>query len=150
VLAAFALPTVIVGAGIASGALAAPAAVLAGAVLGLALVPLAASGRLAGTAGVALAWFAGHALTSWLASPATFVAPLALVLIVAVALLALFAVQAAIVLHPGWKAVRQLYPWAYGGFYVDERVSRALLARWPVPGLPAPAPASSPTYPGVR
>ena len=149
-LAAFALPTATVGAGIASGALASPAAVLAGAVLGLALAPLAASGRLARAAAVALGWFAGHALTTWIASPATFVAPLALVLLVAVALLALFAVQAAIVLRPDWKVVRQLYPWAYGGFYVDERVSRALLARWPVPGVPAPAHALSPTLPGVR
>lgn len=149
-LAAVALPTVIVGAGIASGALAAPAAVLAGAVLGLALVPLAASGRIARAAAVALGWFAGHTVTSWLVSPATFVAPLALVLVVAVALLALFAIQAAIVLRPGWKLVRQLYPWAYGGFYVDERVSRALLARWPVPGSPTPAFALSPTSPGVR
>ena len=140
----------IVGAGIASGALAAPAAVLAGAVLGLALVPLAASGRIARAPAVALGWFAGHTVTSWLVSPATFVAPLALVLVVAVALLALFAIQAAIVLRPGWKLVRQLYPWAYGGFYVDERVSRALLARWPVPGSPTPALALSPTSPGVR
>ena len=149
-LAAVALPTVVVGAGIASGALAAPAAVLAGAVLGLALVPLAASGRIARAAAVALGWFAGHTVTSWLVSPATFVAPLALVLVVAIALLALFAIQAAIVLRPGWKVVRQLHPWAYGGFYVDERVSRALLARWPVPGSPTPALALSPTFPGVR
>ena len=147
-LAAVAVPVAVVGVGTASGALASPAAVLAGAVLGLALVPLTASGRLADAAGVALGWFAGHAVTSWLVSPATFAAPLALVLIVAVALLALFALQAAIVLRPGWKVVRQLYPWAYGGFYVDERISRALLARWPVPGVPSPA--LSPALPGAR
>lgn len=152
VVSALAVPAMVVGAGIASGALAAPAGMLAGAVLGLALVPLAASGRSVGAAAVALGWFAGHAVTSWFVSPATFGAPLALVVIVAVALLALFAVQAAIVLRPDWKVVRKLYPWAFGGFYVDERVSRALIARWPVPGMPAPAPAPalSPTLPGVR
>jgi NAD(P)H-quinone oxidoreductase subunit 5 len=149
-LAAFAVPVLIVGAGVASGALATPAAALAGGVLGLALVPLTASGRLGAALAVALGWFAGHAVASMLVVPATFAVPLALVAAVAVGLLAMFAVQAAIALRPGWPAVRRLYPWAYGGFYVDERVSRALLARWPVPDAPADAQPLSSTFAGAR
>ncbi len=149
-LAAVAVPALIVGAGVASGALATAAAALAGAVLGLALVPLAASGRLGAALAVALGWFAGHAVASWLVVPATFAVPLTLVAVVAAALLAMFALQAAVALRPGWHAVRRLYPWAYGGFYVDERVSRALLARWPVPDEPAAAQPLSSTLAGAR
>lgn len=142
-LSAAAVPTLIVGAGVASGAFATPAAALAGAVLGLALVPLAASGRLAAAVAVALGWFAAHAVASQLASPAAFAVPAALVAVVAAALLAMFAAQAAVALRPSWPAVRRLYPWAYGGFYVDERVSRVLLVRWPVPDAPVAAPSLS-------
>jgi NAD(P)H-quinone oxidoreductase subunit 5 len=147
-LTAVVVPVAIVGAGLAGGALATPAAGVAGAVLGLALVPLAASGRLAQAAAVALGWFAGHAVASWLVVPATFAVPLALVVLVTAALLAMFALQAAVALRPGWPVVRRLYPWAYGGFYLDERVSRTLLARWPVPEAPA-QPLSS-TFAGAR
>ena len=136
-VAALALPALVVGAGIAGGVLASPAAWLAGAVLGLALVPLAAAGRPLQAAGVAVGWFAGHALASaWLA-PATFGVPAALLATVALAFGLLFTLQAAIVLRPAWPSVRRLYPWAYGGFYVDDHVSHALLRRWPVPAAPA-------------
>lgn len=149
-LAALAVSALVVAGGIASGALATLAAALAGAVLGLALVPLAASGRLGAALAVALGWFAGHAVASWLVVPATFAVPLALVVAVAVALLAMFALQTAVALRPNWHAVRALYPWAYGGFYVDERVSRALLARWPVPDAPAAVQPLSSTLAGAR
>ena len=132
-LGAAVAPALAVGAGVAAGALATPAELLAGAVLGLGLVPLAASGRPLATAVVVLAWFAGHAVASWLVAPPDFAVPPALVAAVGVALLALFVTQAAVALRPDWPAVRALYPWAYGGFYVDERISRILLARWPVP-----------------
>lgn len=149
-LAALAAPAAIVAAGVAGGALQTPAAALAGAVLGLALVPLAASGRLAAALAVALGWFAGHAVAAWLVAPATFAAPSALVAAVTLALLAMFALQAAVALRPGWTIVRRLYPWAYGGFYLDERVSRALLARWPVPAPPVNAPSLSSALAGAR
>ncbi len=141
VLAAVLAPASIVGIGVALGASTTPAAVLAAAVLGLSLVPLAAAGRLAGTVAVTLGWFAGHAVGAALLPKAAFDVPLATVLAVAGVLLALFALQAAIALRPASVFVRRLYPWAYGGFYVDERVSRALLARWPVPPAPGSAPA---------
>ena len=139
VMAALASPALIVGAGAASGVLAAPAAWLAGAVLGLALVPLAAAGRVAGAALVVLGWFVGHAVASWLVVPATFAVPTTLLVIVAVAMAALFAAQARVTLRPDSRLARRLHPWAYGGFYLDERVSRVLLARWPVPDAPTPA-----------
>ena len=149
-LAAVLVPVAIVAAGAAGGALTTPAAGLAAIVLGLALVPLAASGRLVSAGAVALVWFAGHAVASWLVAPPAFDVPSALVVAVAVALLALFAAQAAITLRPHWPAVRRLYPWAYGGFFVDERVSRVLLARWPVPKAPVPTQPPSPTFAGAR
>jgi len=58
--------------------------------------------------------------------------------------------QAAVALRPDWRVVRALYPWAYGGFYVDERVSRVLLTRWPVPDAPAAARTLSSTHAGAR
>ena len=56
----------------------------------------------------------------------------------------------AVLNRPGWSIVRRLYPWAYGGFYIDERVSRVLLARWPVPEAPVPTQPPSPTFAGAR
>jgi NAD(P)H-quinone oxidoreductase subunit 5 len=149
-LAAVLVPAVIVAAGVAGGALGTPAAGLAAAVLGLALVPLAASGRLVAAGAVALGWFAGHAVAAGLVAPPPFGVPPALVAAVGSALLLLFATQAAVALRPAGTAVRRLYPWAYGGFYVDERVSRALLARWPVPEAPASAEPTSSTFAGAR
>lgn len=137
-LAAALVPASVVAAGIAAGALATPAAWLAGAVLGGALVPLAASGRLGAAAGVVLLWFAGHAAASALLVPAAFTVPAALVAAVALAFALLFVLQAAIALRPAAAAVRRLHPWAYGGFYVDDLVSRALLRRWPVPSTGDP------------
>lgn len=137
VLAALVLPPLVVAAGVASGALESPSAWLAGAVLGAALVPLAVAGRLLATLGVGLGWFAGHAAASaWLA-PGVIAVPLALPVCIALAFALLFVLQALVVLRPASRLARWLYPWAYGGFYVDDRISRVLLARWPVPEGPA-------------
>lgn len=137
-LAAVVAPAAVLAVGTATGALATPAAWLAGAVLGGALVPLLAAGRLRAAAGVGLGWFAGHAVASWwLGAAAGFAVPGALVAAVALAFGLLFTLQAAVVLRPASPLVSGLYPWAYGGFYVDERVSRALLRRWPAPALSA-------------
>ena len=136
-LAAAVLPALVVGSGVAAGALTSPAAWLAGAVLGLALVPLAAAGRMPAAAAVALAWFAGHALASAWLPTAPFEVPAALVAAVAGVLTLLFVLQAVVALRPGSSFVCRLHPWAYGGFYVDERISQALLRRWPVPDGPA-------------
>jgi len=148
-LAALAVPAAVVGAGVALGTLDTPAAWLAGSVLGAALVPLAASGRVLAAAGAALGWFAGHAAAKAVLVPAAFAVPPALVAAVAAALLALWLAQAAVLLRPAAPLVRRLHPWAYGGFYVDDLVSRWLLARWPVPAAPVPAVHASSTLAGA-
>jgi NAD(P)H-quinone oxidoreductase subunit 5 len=139
-VAALLLPPAVLGIGVAAGALTTPAAGLAAVVLGGALVPLAAAGRVMATLGVVLGWFLGHALTSVWLVPADFVVPAVLPWLVGLAFGLLFALQAAIVLRPASPAVRWLYPWAYGGFYLDELVSRVLLRRWPMPDTLAGAP----------
>ena len=149
-LAAVLVPVLVVGAGAASGLFATPAAGLASAVLGLALVPLVAAGRFMGAVVVVLGWFVGHTVAAGLVVPVDFVVPTMLVVAVATALAVMFAAQALIALWPESPLARRLHPWAYGGFYVDERVSRALLARWPVPQAPIPHPAPSPTLAGAR
>jgi hypothetical protein len=68
---------------------------------------------------------------------------------IATAMLALFALQAMVELRPGWPVIRRLHAWAYGGFYIDERVSRVLLARWPVPGAPCASQPRSSTFEGA-
>lgn len=129
-----------------SGTLASPAAWLAGMVLALALVPLVAAGQVLRSGGVVLGWFAGHTLTALLITPSSSSpAPVVLVAAVAAAMALLFALQAAIVLAPRAAGVRALHPWAYGGFYVDERVSATLLRRWPVPPPPSRGPATRPS-----
>jgi NAD(P)H-quinone oxidoreductase subunit 5 len=149
-LAACVAPALVAGSGAASGLLTTPATWLACAVLGLALVPLLANGRLMAAAAVGLAWALGHAAATALVAPAVHAVPTPLVVAVAMALAVMFVAQALIALWPESPLVRRLHPWAYGGFYVDEQVSRALLARWPVPEAPPPHPAPSPTLAGAR
>jgi NAD(P)H-quinone oxidoreductase subunit 5 len=143
-LAAALLPLLLAGGGSAFGLLTSPAALLAAAVLGLALVPLAAAGRLPAVALVALGWFAGHALTAPFVAPAQFDAPLWLVAAVGLALLALFALHALVLLVPASAAARRLHPWAYAGFHVDPLATRALLALWPLPNQPSARQAATP------
>jgi NAD(P)H-quinone oxidoreductase subunit 5 len=139
-LAALAGMAAVVAAGVATGALPTPAAALAGAVLAASLAPLLAAGRVGPALGVAAGWLAGHALASAFVAPVP-AAPAWLVAAVAVVLAALFVLQALIALRPAAAWVRRLHPWAYGGFHLDERVSQALFAAWPVPPAP-PAPTS--------
>lgn len=120
---------------LATGPASTPAAWLAGAVLGAALAPLVAAGRFALAAGVAAGWLSGHALASILVPPVA-PAPVWAVAVAAVLLAALWTVHAGIALRPAAGWVRRLRPWAYGGFHLDERVSRWLLARWPLPADP--------------
>jgi NAD(P)H-quinone oxidoreductase subunit 5 len=137
-LAACAGVALIVGAGAATGALATPAAGLAGAVLAVTLASLVGAGRVLPALGVAGGWLAGHALVSALVAPVA-TAPVVLVAAAGVALAGLFVLQAAITLRPQAAWVQRLHPWAYGGFHLDEHVSRWLLARFPLPPAPQPA-----------
>ena len=127
--------------------------VLAG-IVGLALVPLvhAQSLRLGGlwlpalvlgAFGVALAYFALHAvLAAWMLPNAA--APAAALWVgVAVAFGALFLLQSIITVAPRGALARGLYPWFYGGLFLDEKFNRIAFALWRPPG-PTVAPATLP------
>ena len=127
-------------------------------IVAFALVPLlhAQSWRLGGlwlpalglgAFGVALAYFGLHALfTAWvLPNPATPLAPpTALWVGVALAFGALFLVQSLITVSPQGALSRGLYPWFYGGLFLDEKFNRIAFGLW---RPPEPAAASAPLPP---
>lgn len=134
------------------GDAASPAVWVLGGVVALALVPLvhAQSLRLggpwlaalgAGAFGVALAYHALHAmLAGWLLPNAA--APAAALWVgVAVAFGALFLLQSIITVAPQGALARGLYPWFYGGLFLDEKFNRIAFALWRPPG---PTVATSP------
>lgn len=117
--------------------------VLAG-IVGLALVPLVNGSALAlggwrmpalgvSAFGVAFAYFGLHVLASaWLQIPKQ--APLtALWVLVAVAFAALFWLQSLIVIAPRSALVQRLYPWFYGGLFLDEKFNGIAFRLWPPP-----------------
>jgi NAD(P)H-quinone oxidoreductase subunit 5 len=148
-----------VAAGAAIGALApghaaSPVAWVLSGVLALALVPLvhAQSPRLGGlwlpalglgAFGVALAYFGLHAaLAPWV--PQSTTAPSAALWIgVAAAFGALFVLQSIVAVAPHGTLSRRLYPWFYGGLFLDEHFTRIAFALWRPP-VPAAAVAALP------
>ena len=126
--------------------------VLAG-IVALALVPLVRTQQgsarwlsLAGGAlGVALAYFGLHVLLGgWIGVPVA--QPItALWVGVAVAFVLLFALQSAITLAPRGALAQRLYPWFYGGLFLDEKFNSWAFAVW-APPLPAPQPAALPQW----
>lgn len=124
--------------------------VLAG-IVALALVPLVQGrvwhlGRWAPVAlglaafGVALGYVGLHAaLSAWLPLPAAPADSMGWVG-VAAAFAALFAVQCAIAVAPDGPFARRLYPWFYGGLYLDEQFTQRAFAIWPPPVPQAPPP----------
>ncbi len=126
-------------------------AVLAG-IVALALVPLvhAQSLRLGGlwlpalalgALGVALAYFGLHALGAVWLTPNAATAPTALWLLVALAFAGLFLLQSLIAVAPQGALALRLYPWFYGGLFLDEKFNRIAFALWHPPG---PAAAAAP------
>jgi NAD(P)H-quinone oxidoreductase subunit 5 len=119
--------------------------VLAG-IVALALVPLARPGAGTGLAAfaVAFAWFGLHALLEGRVVPQTDAARAAWWLVPAAGFAALFALRAAIRLAPRGALATRLWPWCYGGFFVDEHASRLMFRLWapPVPAAPVPPPAA--------
>jgi NAD(P)H-quinone oxidoreductase subunit 5 len=128
--------------------------VLAG-IVALALVPLvhARKERLGGwwlpalvlgAFGVALAYFALHAtFTAWLPQPSATPAP-ALWIGVALSFGALFLLQTIITVAPHGTLARRMYPWFYGGLFLDEKFNRLAFGLWrpPEPATPSkPLPA---------
>jgi NAD(P)H-quinone oxidoreductase subunit 5 len=119
--------------------------VLAG-VVALALTPLlrmqAQSASWFGLAGgalcVAMAYFGLHVLLGgWLGLPATQPAT-ALWAGAALAFVALFVLQSAITLAPRGALAQRLYPWFYGGLFLDEKFNSLAFAIW-APPSPQPA-----------
>lgn len=124
------------------GALASPALWVLACIVALALVPLlngralvSAGWRLpalaAGAFAVAFAYFGLHVLSAaWLQLPER--APMAaLWVLVALAFLALFLVQSLVTTAPRSAFTQRLYPWFYGGLFLDEKFSGIALRIWP-------------------
>ena len=120
--------------------------VLAG-VVSLALTPLvrvqshsAAWPALAGGAlSIALVYFGLHVLLGgWLGVPVA--QPMtALWVGAALAFVALFGLQSAIALAPRGALAQRLYPWFYGGLFLDEKFNSVAFALWAPPAPVAPA-----------
>jgi NAD(P)H-quinone oxidoreductase subunit 5 len=128
--------------------------VLAG-IVALALVPLVHARSLQlgglwmpalalGAFGVALAYFTLHSLlASWVLPRAAVQTMPALWVFVALAFGALFLLQSLITVAPQGALARRLYPWFYGGLFLDEKFNRVAFALWPPP-VPAASAAPLP------
>lgn len=77
-----------------------------------------------------------HAAFGALVAPASAPAPVWLVCWTMACFTLLYAVQAWLLAYPDGSFSRALYPWAYAGFYLDERYTRLTFRIWPV-SLPA-------------
>jgi NAD(P)H-quinone oxidoreductase subunit 5 len=123
--------------------------VMAG-IVALSLTPMLAGAHAAGAAAVArgaalaallaIVYFALHALLQGHVAPADAVPADAWWLVPAVAFAGLFVLQSVIALRPQGALARSLYPWFYGGLFLDEWLSRRLWRVWPAPRPARPAP----------
>jgi NAD(P)H-quinone oxidoreductase subunit 5 len=113
-------------------------------IVALALVPLVhgQSPRLGGwwlaslmlgAFGVSFAYVGLHLLFSTWVLPTTAQPPAVLWIAVAVAFVLLFAVQSLIRIAPSSALVRGLYPWFYGGLFLDEKFNNIAFRVWPPP-----------------
>ncbi len=93
-----------------------------------------------GAYGVALAYFGLHDLLSvWFPTPAIEPSVVYLVLCAWVALCfaGLFILQSVITLAPAGALARRLYPWFYGGLFLDERFNQLAFGLFAPPKPPA-------------
>ncbi len=99
----------------------------------------------AATAMATLAW---HALADAGSRPAQALSPVWLAW-VGMAFASLFALQAVLARWPHGRWSRILYPWFYGGLFLDEQVSRLVFKLWPPadPVSPVQPPAAPHTAP---
>ncbi len=132
------------------GALASPALWVLAGVVALALVPLVngralllGGWRLAalalGAFAVAFGYFGLHVLsTAWLQVPEQ--APMVVLwTFVALAFLGLFCLQSLITIAPRSALAQRLYPWFYGGLFLDEKFNGIAFRLW-APAQPTAAP----------
>ena len=128
---------------------------LMGGVVALAVVPLLAAvhGRswlasgpslLAGAFAVPVAYFALHDLFARLV-PETAKPPTALLVFVGVSFVGLFVMQSLCAVSPNARFIRAIYPWMYGGLFLDESFTRVAFAVSPPPSAqPRSAPLPRP------
>jgi NAD(P)H-quinone oxidoreductase subunit 5 len=133
------------------GLVASPAMWVLAGVVSLALTPLVRAQAqsaswlaLAGGAlSVALAYFGLHVLLGgWLGMPAPQPVT-ALWVGAALAFVALFVLQSVITLAPRGALAQRLYPWFYGGLFLDEKFNSLAFALW-APPAPARSVAAAP------
>jgi NAD(P)H-quinone oxidoreductase subunit 5 len=121
-----------------------PALWVMGAIVALALTPMlqrspsGTSGwvalRAAATAfALTCAYFALHWLLQGWVAPVDAVPAAAWWAPVAVAFALLYLLQGAVTARPQGALATRLYPWIYGGLFLDERFSRAIFRLWPPP-----------------
>jgi NAD(P)H-quinone oxidoreductase subunit 5 len=139
-----------------------PALWLSAAIVALALVPLwlgapvAGGGarvavRWAALAALPLAYFGLHAAMSVVMGASTASAPPALLVgAVVLAFAGLYALQAVLSLVPQGRLARHLYPWFFGGLFLDEAVSRAAFRAFPPQPSTARQPPASPATHGAH
>ena len=123
---------------------ASPAIWVLASIVALALVPLV-NGRafqlgggwlptlLLGAFAVAFAYFGLHLLFAHWVGPEVPTPPAGLLVAVALAFGLLFLMQCLITVAPHSTTVRRLYPWFYGGLFLDEKLTRLLFSIWPPP-----------------
>ena len=128
----------------APGLAASPALWVLAGIVALAVVPLARRQRLqgnwsgwlvpaAGACAVVLVYLGLHVLLGgWLGTPPARPQP-ALWMGVAVAFAALFALQTGLAVAPQSALARRLYPWFYGGLFLDEKFNSLAFAVWSPP-----------------
>lgn len=123
----------------------APVALL---IVGLGLAPLLwrTGGGLMGIARSVMAilvlaqlYIAGHLAFGALVPAAVMPAALPLTLWAGFCLAALYALQVGLLAFPRSQFAQAFYPWAYAGFYLDERFTRLTFRLWPI-SLPAVSP----------
>ncbi len=93
-----------------------------------------------GAYGVAVAYFGLHRLlAAWFPSPAVEPSVVYLILCgwVALAFAGLFVLQSVITLAPAGTLARRLYPWFYGGLFLDEKFNQLAFGWFPPPRPPA-------------
>lgn len=133
-----------------------PAVGVLGGIVALALAPMAQGavvsrglpGMLAGAAAalaIAFIYFGLHEVVSGAVFPGLPHAPAPLWIAVALIFSGLFVLQCIVTSRPQGRIAAALYPWFYGGLFLDERFSRLLFRRWPPPAVAAAvaAPAAS-------
>ena len=113
-----------------------------GGIVALAVVPLTTrvAGRhgspfstpLLGAVTVPLAYFAVHSLAERLV-PHAGSAPAGLLVLVGASFAALFVAQVHCTVAPGSPLTQRLYPWVYGGLFLDEAFTRVAFTIWPPP-----------------